>query len=241
MKVLRILLFALAAIVITALFVGIDHLTHPDGIFYSILLFQAAGGVGVTTSYTMTYVPQYILWNDGGNAITSLKCTVLGEGVIHDSVTAQQALFPQIRMYGRVANVFTVPLTNGLIKNKNMTIDFTTSAVGAINVYGFSFEEGDAYVTCLQQTVLANSGTEFRKFAYLVIPAMGATDYVNIEFEDGTIQRFDQAELPSIAGFYQSLVTGQYIVDNVDARIRMLQLIPAANRTLAVFRYQKAS
>jgi len=99
---------------------------------------------------------------------------------------------------------------------------------------------GNAYVTTLQQTVLANSGAEFRRFAYLVVPAMGATDYINVEFRDGTVQRFEQEEIPTIAGFYQNLVAAQYIIDNINQEIRMVQLIPAANRVVAVVRYVKA-
>lgn len=214
----------------------------PEGVIYGMLLFQAAGGVGVTTSYTMTWVPQFMLFDSGGNTPTSIKITVLGDGVIHDTVAAQLDLLGGgMRLLGRVANHFTIPLADGIIKGKNVTIDFTTSAVGAINVYGYSLEDGDTYVTTLQQTVLANSGMEFRKFAYLVIPAMGATDYVNIEFEDQAVQRFEQAELPSIAGFHQNLVAAQYIIDNIDGMMKMVQLIPAANRTVAVVRYVEAS
>lgn len=240
MKTSKILLLLLGAVLILALGFTVNWLAAGSGVYFGMLLFQAAGGVGVTTSYTMTWVPQYLLFDSGGNTPTALKCTVLGDGVIHDTVAAQLDLIPTIRMYGRVANHFMIPLADGIIKNKNLTIDMTTSAVGAINVYGFSFEEGDAYMSTLQQTVLANSGAEFRKFAYMVIPAMGATDYLNIEFEDGTVQRFEQEEVPSIAGFYQNLVAAQFVIDNVDGRIRMLQLIPAANRVVAVLRYTEA-
>lgn len=238
MKTLRAILFVLGVVVLTSLAFTVNY----DGdTIYSILLFTAAGGVGVTTSYTMTYVPQYLIYDDGGNVPTSIRCTVLGDGVICDIVAAQIPMIDHIRALGVVANHSVIPLSDGLIKNKNMTIDFTTSAVGAINIYGSSFEEGDAYMMTLQATVLANSGQEFTKFAYLAIPGMGANDYVNIEFEDGTVQRFDQPEFDVICGFTQNFTAGQFIVDNIDGRIRKLQLIPAANRTVAVLRYAQAS
>lgn len=240
MKSFKFIVSLLGLVVLICASFFIENWLAGAGVVYSIFLFQAAGGVGVTTSYTMTYVPQYLIFNDGGNIPTGIKVTVLGDGIIHDTAAAQLPLIRAIRLYGNIANQYMIPLANGIIKGKNTTIDFTTSAVGAIDVYGVSFEEGDAYVTTLQQTVLANSGAEFRKWAYLCIPAMGATDYVNIEFEDGTVQRFEQEEIPTIAGNYQNLVAAQYIIDNIDARIRMLQLIPAANRTLGVMRYVQA-
>jgi len=241
MKILKGLLFVVGvlALVLTSVFVLPNHFDRD--LVYSILLFTAAGGVGVTTSVTLTYVPQYIFYDDGGNVPTSIRATVLGDGVIHDTVAAQIPMISHIRSFGFVANHHTHALANGLIKNKNLTIDFTTSAVGAIPVYGSSFEDGDAYMMTLQATVLANSGQEFSKFAYLAIPAMGATDYVNVEYEDGTVQRIDQPEFDIIAGFYQNFVAGQFIIDNIDGRIRKVQLIPAANRVVAVIRYAEAS
>ena len=209
------------------------------GVVFGMFLFQAAGGAGVVTSHTMTWVPQYLFFVAAATP-TALKCNVLGDGVIHDTVAAQLDLMPTIRQYGRIANAFNIPLSNGLIKGKNHTIDFTNAGAPAIDVYGYSMRTGNAYVTTLQQTVLANSGAEFRRFAYLVVPAMGATDYINVEFRDGTVQRFEQEEIPTIAGFYQNLVAAQYIIDNINQEIRMVQLIPAANRVVAVVRYVKA-
>jgi len=71
-------------------------------------------GVGVVTTFNLTWVPQYIHFV-AGTQITGLKVTVLGDGVIMDLDAAGLSVLYNIRQFGQVINGYTVPLALSLI------------------------------------------------------------------------------------------------------------------------------
>ena len=191
-------------------------------------------GVGVVTTFNLTWVPQYIHFV-AATQITGLKVTVLGDGVITDLDAAGLSALYNIRQYGQVANGYTIPLADGLIRGKNVEITVTNSAAQTPILYGVSQQAGSHYIQCLRQTALANSGVDIERFAYLAIPAVVAADVLNISYVDGLTQKVEAAELPAAANLYQSASLN--IIDNVEGMIDMVQFTPAANRTIYVVRY----
>lgn len=191
-------------------------------------------GVGVVTTFNLTWVPQYIHFV-AGTQITGLKVSVLGDGVITDLDAAGLSVLYNIRQYGKVTDGFTIPLANGLIRGKNVEITATNSAAQTPVLYGVSMAAGSRYIQCLRQTALANSGVEIEKFAYLGIPAIAVTDVLNITYVDGLTQKVEFAELPAMANVFQS--DSLKIIDNVEGMIDNVQFTPSANRTIYVVRY----
>lgn len=191
-------------------------------------------GVGVVTTFNLTWVPQYIHFV-AATQLTGLKVTVLGDGVITDLDAAGLSALYNIRQYGQVANGYTIPLADGLIRGKNVEITTTNSAAQTPILYGMSMQMGSRYIQCLRQTALANSGVVLDKFAYLAIPAIAATDVLNITYVDGLTTKVEAAELPAMANVFQS--AGINIIDNVEAMMDEVQFTPSANRTVYVVRY----
>lgn len=191
-------------------------------------------GVGVVTTFNLTWVPQYIHFV-AGTQITGLKVTVLGDGVIMDLDAAGLSVLYNIRQFGQVTDGYTVPLANGLIRSKNVEITATNSAAQTPVLYGVSMAAGSRYIQCLRQTALANSGVELERFAYLGIPAIAATDVLNISYVDGLTQKVESAELAAMANVFQSASLN--VIDNVEGMIDNVQFTPSANRTVYVVRY----
>jgi len=191
-------------------------------------------GVGVVSTFNMTFVPQYIAYV-AATQLTGLKVTVLGDGVITDLDAAGLSAVYNIRSYGQVANGYMIPVADGLIPSKNVEITATNSAAQTPILYAIALQKGTAYIQCLRQTALANSGIQLQKFAYIAIPAIAATDILNITYVDGLVQNLASAELAFIAQLNESASLN--VIDNVEGFIDLVQFTPSANRTVYVVRY----
>lgn len=195
-------------------------------------------GVGVVSTFNLTWVPQYIHFV-AATQLTGLKVTVLGDGVIMDLDAAGLSALYNVRQYGQVTNGYTIPLADGLIPGKNVEITATNSAAQTPILYGTSLQKGSAYIQCLRQTALANSGVVLEKFAALGIPAIAATDVLNITYVDGLVQKVEAAELPAAVNLFSSASLN--VIDNVEGYIDTVQFTPVANRTVYVMRYSGAA
>ena len=191
-------------------------------------------GVGVVSTFNLTYVPQYIHFV-AATQLTALKVTVLGDGVICDLDAAGLSALYNIRQFGQVTNGYNIPLADGLISGKNVEITVTNSAAQTPVLYAVSMQKGSAYIQCLRQTALANSGVNIEKFAYLAIPAMTTADVMNITYVDGLVQNVVSPELAAMSNLVQSASLS--VIDNVEGFIDLVQFTPAANRTVYVVRY----
>ena len=98
------------------------------------------------------------------------------------------------------------------------------------------FRSGDAYVQSLRQTVLANSGAEFTKFAFLGIPALAAADEINITFVDGLVHKYSLVDVLARLGMSQNQITTPG-VDNMNGELDIVSFIPTADRTVYVMRF----
>jgi len=63
--------------------------SNPDilgtaGLISGMITFTAPGGVATPFTFNMTYLPEFLSWNDGGNALTSLRVETQEDGVLHD-------------------------------------------------------------------------------------------------------------------------------------------------------------
>jgi len=203
-----------------------------------MLLGTAAAGIGTSTTIITQFVPQYLYWNNGTTP-QSISVSVQNDGVITSLSTNGINNFAALRFPGRATNGFYIPLSNGNIPGKIMTITFVNNVAAPINIYGISLQNGNTYVQCLQQQVLANSGTRFEKFAFLGLPAVAAGDIINITYKDGYIHDATNVELASMQAIYQNNVNGTTIagVDNFAGNVSNVRFTPAADQTVFLLRY----
>lgn len=194
-------------------------------------------GVGVVTTFNLTYVPQYIGYI-ASPQITGLKVTVLGDGVVTDLDAEGLSSLHNIRQFGWSQNSYAIPVADGLIPGKNVEIIATNSDVATPNLYAISLQKGSAYIQCLRQVALANSGVVLERFAYLAIPSATDADDINITYVDGLVQKVLASELGLIANLFQSEPLN--IIDNIESMIDSVQITPEANRTIYLVRYSGA-
>jgi len=202
-----------------------------------MLVMSHAGGVGVTQTVQLNFVPQFIAFTVA-NAPTLVKITPLGDGPICDLDAAGVLALGRVRKIGFVANSYMIPCADGLIRGKTTELIVTSAAAGAFSVYAIGKENGENYVQCIRQAVLANSGAPFRQFHFLGFPSGAAGDTWDITFRDGLTHKYTRDELQYLIGDTQNDVVG-YNIDNLDREIDTVQFTPAAAQTVYVMRTTK--
>lgn len=206
-------------------------------------------GAGATVTFNTQFIPQFIVFRGaaGGDITGNVSglINVEGDGVIFNLPTTAgfdamanihqyNLLTAQVAADGRVFQ-----LTNGIVANKASYWTFTNTDAAAVNVYGWSKQKkGDVYFTYGTQAALQNSGTIYNKFAYLAIPAFGATDTMTITYNDGAVDaNLSAVELRADSAYFQSVA--QIAVDNINpARVKEVFYLPTATRDTFLMRYQ---
>lgn len=191
-----------------------------EGVNSAMLLFTAAGGVATPFTFNLTYLPEILSFNDGGNPLTSLRVETQEDGVLHDWTTAGLAAMANFMKVGAItANDISLQLTDGELRPKNVTISGVTSAVGAVNFYGWSDNTGTAAFKSSNAQILALNPTLFEKFTAVFIPTMATlTDYAELTFDDGHNQRFEMEDFLRLSSNYQE-VEG-VIINNLAGNIK---------------------
>lgn len=200
-------------------------IANPDmlgtaGVISGTLVFTAPGGVGVPFAFNMTYLPEFLTYNHGGNQLTSLRIETQEDGVLHDwTLAGLNAMNGFMKVGTMTANDVQLRIANGELRPKNVTISGVTAAVGAIAFYVNSDNKGDVAFKSSNAQILALNPTMFEKFTALFIPTMATlTDYAEITFDDGHTQRFEMEDLRRLSSSYQQ-VEG-IIINNVNGYIR---------------------
>ena len=193
-----------------------------------MIIFTAPGGIGTPFSFNMTFLPEFLSWNDGANALTSLRVETQEDGVLHDWTTlGLAAMNGYMKVGAQAANENLVRLADGELRPKNVTISGITSAAGAIAFSVCSDNKGRSAYKSSNAAILAGNPTVFEKFFALFVPAaVTATDRFEVEFADGHKQNFDIVDLQRLSSMYQQ-VQGT-IVNNIDGYIKRVTVTCAA-------------
>lgn len=217
--------------------VGVYLLTQSIEVAAGVSLAVAIGtlttGAAVVSTFNTTYVPKTFFYT-AATQLTGIKITVQGDGVIFDSDAAGLNHVGVSRVAGQVTNSFKIRLTNGLIKGKNVIWEFTNSAAQTPVIYVDSDmsapnDPGPLYLQLLRQAILLSSGQNFSDFATLSLPSIGATDVVNVLYNDGTQQQLNRADIQGDLSWIQNVVnTPVYTLDNYAQRIKVVNFIGAA-------------
>jgi len=189
-------------------------------------------GEGIQTSFKLNYLPQYVYYI-AATALTGLKVTVAGDGVIADLNGYGLAAVSGIGRFGAVANSYLIPLADGFVPNKVVEMVFINSADQTPDIYGFSLQKASGYITSLNQIALASSGAIFEQFLHIGILSMAAADSLTIQFVDGHVQDFADVELKGWYTLYSNEVDS-FTIDNTRQSIDWLKLIPSTDRTVVV-------
>lgn len=197
-----------------------------------MLIGTAAGGVGVSTSFNLTYLPEYICWTTA-NAINFLRVETKEDGVLHDLPAAAIAAMRGWRHVGALtANQQFVRIANGKIENKNVTITVNTSAVGAINIFAFSDGKGTIPFRTTAGAVLILQPNRFDNFAALFLPGLvTANDRAEITYHDGSTEVMDVDELNARSTLFQEAPA--IVIDNLEGAIKKVEVIDAAGGSTA--------
>lgn len=197
-----------------------------------------ASGVGVATTFSLNYVPEYLFYV-AATQFTSIKVTVLGDGVICDLDAAGLSSLGKARQKGNLINGYMIPLADGLVTGKTVEIVITNSAAVAITLYGVIKEKGSSYVQTMRQNVLASSGIDFTKFSYLSIANASVTDSVTVIFQDNTLQKYTTPEMGALLCYYQVVAgtASDFAFDNFEQNISKVNFIPLATQTCYIMRY----
>lgn len=198
------------------------------GVISGMIIFTAPGGVGTPFSFNMTFLPEFISYNDGGNALTSLRIETQEDGVLHDwPALGIAAINGFMKVGAQAANEVLLRIADGEIRPKNVTVSGVTSAAGAIAFSVCSDNIGSVCFKSSNAAILAANPTVFEKFTALFVPAaVTATDRFEVEFADGHKQNFDIVDLQRLSSQYQQVQN--VIVNNVNGYIKKVTVTCAA-------------
>lgn len=216
-------------------------LSIPGGVTIAVALGTLTTGAAVVSTFNSTWVPKYLFYT-AATQLTGVKITVQGDGVIFDSDANGLNHVGVSRVAAQVTNSYIIRLTNGLISGKNVIWEFTNSAAQTPVIYVSNDEtppdDEKAYLQFLRQTVLASSGQNFSDFATISMPSLAAADVVNVLYRDGTQQQLNRADIQGQLSYYQNIVnTPIYTIDNFAQKIKMVNIIAAAQQTVYVQRW----
>jgi len=179
-----------------------------------MLIMSHAGGVSVTQSVQLNFVPEFIGFTVA-TAPSAVRGTAFGDGITTDLDAAGVLCLGRVRRIGIIANMYVIPVADGVIAGKTWELIVTSAAAGAFSVYAMGNNKGKNFIQCIRQYVNANSPTPFKNFHFLGIPSMGATDQCDITYRNGLTHKFVREELQYMITASQNDVVG-YNIDNLD-------------------------
>jgi hypothetical protein len=239
MKIFK-MLFTLALIFVSILTIQ-SFIPHSDCITWGMLIFTAPGGIGAAFTQNIPFLPEALHWNDAAAPLTNLRISTKEEGVLHDwNAAAIAAMNGYMNVGVQAANDVDMKVASGHLE-RQVTINGTTSAAGAINFYARSDNKGQGMTpVCLKSQIdtnIALTQTIYQNFMAMFIPTMATlTDYADVEFDDGHKERLEIQDLIGMSTLYQQVAA--IIINNITSYIHRVSLRTAANTpvyTLKVF------
>lgn len=254
MKILRFLIAILASLVLSLGFgliissvfnIGFEvpafcsfvasFLPVPSGVF-CINVFSAPGGAATAFNWQMNYLPQYISFTNAV-ALTSFRCETSEDGILHDWTAAGLVAMSAYRFVGVItANMIFLRIADGEIQGRNVTFSGVTSGAGVVPFFVSSERKGVLPYMSVNGIALAGVPTIFNNFTAIFAPTMAtATDRAVVTYKDGLIQNLAMEDLRNkIAMVNQVATIGT--IDNVDARIKQIELTCAAQTPVYILR-----
>ena len=172
-----------------------------------------------TETITLQFLPQYLHFV-ASTVPTQLKINISGDGVLADLDGGALDDFRGMNGLGQKTNLYRIQLADGIIKDKTVKITIANAIAGALEVFGFSKENGSVYFKYTTISALANQPVVIKDFAYLAMPDFGASDEAQILFQDGTQDKFEQEDIEAMLMDHQNDISGVYSLDNFDQEVK---------------------
>jgi hypothetical protein len=191
-------------------------------------------GVGVVTTINLNYLPEKLAYV-AATQLSGLKVEVLGEGVICDLDGTGLTAVGRLGLKGYPTNGYVIPLADGKIFGKNVTITLTNSAAQTPSIFAYGDNKGLGYIKSTRSKVFANTNAEFSRFAALCMPSLAASDRVTVQFEDGLTEILEREDLEFRVGEVQN-ATGYYLL-NFDGVVENAQVLGASDQSVYVVKF----
>jgi hypothetical protein len=232
MKLLKIFASIIALFVTVILVQSI--FPHNAGLVYGILVFTAPGGIATPFAFNMNYLPQFLTFNNVV-PLTTLRIETQEDGVLHDWTAAGIAAVNGYMVLGaQAANIVTLRVANGHLKNKNVTISGVTSAAGAIGFFVCSDNLGSYAFKTNNAAILALNPTRFENFTAVFAPTMAAvTDRCEVVYNNGHQEIYNINDLAAMTSMFQEVPA--IMVNNINAYIKSATFTCAAATPAYVF------
>jgi len=194
-------------------------------------------GNGVVTTFQLTYLPEFLAFSPT-TAISKVVVNVLGDGIICDLDAAGISQLGNLETIGSVTNLVSLRLADGIVLNKNVTIEITNSAAQTPDIFAYSVSKGGVYVQSIRQTAFANSGIEIKNFLNVGFSNAGATDDFQVSFVDGTTQKMNREELKFLFAYENSVknTSADYLLRNYMGNVLLVNYTPSAQTVIYVQR-----
>ena len=164
-----------------------------------------------------------------------MKVEVLGEGIVCDLDANGLTAVGRLGLQGFPANGYVIPLADGKILNKNVTITLTNSAAQTPSIFAYGDNKGLGYIKSMRAKVFANTNAEFNRFAALCMPSLAASDRVTVHFEDGLIEIMEREDLEFRVGETQE-ATGYHLL-NFDGTVESAAVLAGADQSVYVVKF----
>lgn len=196
-------------------------------------------GSGVVTTISLTYLPSALHF-DAGTQLTGLKVTVLGDGVITDlDAAGLNAVGKANRVTSDVGITF-IPLADGIVTGKNVTIEITNSAAQTPAIYAFSMKKkAGFYIRNIQQKAFASTPVEFAGFMAAYFPSFVAADEMNVTYRDGLVQKMAPEDLRVINSIDNQINDNgnDFYVNNVGMNVKGVSFIADSDQQVYLTKY----
>jgi len=191
-------------------------------------------GDNVVTTIRLDYLPEAIHWA-AGTALKGLTVEVLGDGVICNLDQAGLDALGRVENIGVVTNGRFVRLANGIFKKKNVTIKITNSAAQTPDIYAYSKQEGQVYVSSQSTTLNQNSPVTVSDFMVAAFPGGGDTDKFTVVYsaplpEKRVVEQLDLADIRAQLALQQRInnSASDYVFNNFSGLYSEIKFIPAS-------------
>lgn len=187
---------------------------------------------------TLTYAPQYLFYT-AATQLTNLRVTDQQTGVILDLSATYLNSIGRFLNIGARTNGYLIPVSDGKILNRNVTVQATAADATVVDIYAFSLNAtGQVYISS-QLAEVKVGGATFSKFLRLYLPNSSSSDILNVNYGDGLAEQMDPSvELAAILTLRQNVQNSvsDRIVDNTNQSISKVTFNPAATQTVAIQR-----
>jgi hypothetical protein len=198
-------------------------------------------GVGVVSTFNLSWVPQFILVTNvvTANILSAISIVIGGQttqNVIGQALVGAVMKYLMEASNGAIGLLWKV--TSGFIGDQTCQINLTNTGANVNEIRAFSGRKKGVPYLAGTQPVLANTSVVFRNFTALFFEAANF-DAAQIQFADGHNERLNAAECAALftvenQADANGLLNAVTVIDNKLGNIEYIEVYANATGTLSV-------